>query len=119
MVYLEIILKSALLLYVLWIFYLAVMNLKRAWAAGNLNRTARILAAPVVVVGFALDIVSNIFPMSILFLEPPEELTVTARLSRHIRDSTGWELALAQWFIPILDPFDHTGHHITEKPNEE
>jgi formate hydrogenlyase subunit 3/multisubunit Na+/H+ antiporter MnhD subunit len=101
--------------YALWIFYLAVMNLKRARDAGLLNKTARVLGLPVLIVGYVLDAVLNIVFMTLVFLELPEELTVTARLKRHIKDSQGWELALACWFIPLLDPFDPSGSHITEE----
>ena len=92
--------------YALFIFYLAVMNLKRARDAGLLNKTAMALGYPILVVGYLLDAFVNVFVMTLLFLEVPEELTVTARLKRHIQTSDGWRLRLASWFIPILNPFD-------------
>ena len=92
--------------YALWIFYLAVMNLKRARDAGLLNKTALTLGYPVLIVGYLLDAFVNVFVMSLLFVEILEELTVTSRLKRHIKTSDGWRLRLASWFIPILNPFD-------------
>jgi hypothetical protein len=49
----------------------------------------------------------------VLLLEMPQELTVTARLKRHIKESTDWRSGVASWFIPLLDPFDPSGKHIT------
>ena len=94
------------LVYALWFFYICVMGLKRAKDAGLLNKTAKALGYPVLFVGYILDAFVNVFVMTVLFLEIPEELTVTARLKRHIKTSSGWRLRLASWFIPILNPFD-------------
>ena len=102
--------------YNLWIFYLAVMGLKRARNAGLLNRTALVLGYPVLITGYLLDAFVNIFVMTLVLLELPEELTVTSRLKRHIKESAGWRLDVARWFIPLLDPFDPSGRHITEVP---
>ena len=92
--------------YLLWLFYLAVMCLKRARDAGLLNKTSTALGMPILMVGYLLDAFVNVFVMTFVFLEVPEELTVTARLKRHIQTSDGWRLRLASWFIPILNPFD-------------
>ena len=102
--------------YALWIAYLAVMSLKRAKAAGLLHKTARFFGTPVLFVGYFLDALVNIFLLTIILLEFPRELTVTERLKRHIKTSSGWRLSIAKWFIPLLDPFDASGHHITENP---
>ena len=104
--------------YALWIFYLAVMGLKRARNAGLLNKTAVVLGYPVLIVGYVLDALSNIFVMTFVFFEIPQEMTVTARLKRHIKTSQGWRLRAARWFVPLLDPFDPSGRHITEAPQE-
>lgn len=101
-------------IYNLWIFYLAVMGLKRAKDAGLLNKTALVLGYPVLITGYLLDAFVNIFVMTLVLLELPEELTVTSRLKRHIKEGAGWRLDLARWFIPLLDPFDPSGRHITE-----
>ena len=98
--------------YALWIFYLAVMNLSKAKRAGKLNKTALVLGMPVLWVGLVLDLLVNVFVMTILFLEPPKELLVTSRLKRHNRTGKGWRQKLAAWFEPILDPYDPTGDHI-------
>jgi hypothetical protein len=103
---------AALTVYALWVFYLAVMNLSRAKKAGKLSKTAAALGAPVLAAGYVLDFVVNVLVMTVLLWERPRELTVTARLKRHHKDSTGWRLALVLWFEPLLDPFDPDGDHI-------
>lgn len=99
-------------LYVLWIFYLAVMNLKRARDMGLLSRTATALGTPVLIVGYLLDAVLNVVVMSLILLELPREATISQRLKRHNRDAGGWRKAVAAWFEPLLDPFDPSGNHI-------
>lgn len=99
--------------YELWIYYLAVMSLKRAKNAGLLTSNVRKLATPILVVGLALDVVVNAFVMTILFLQLPSELTVTARLKRYIKMGAGWRFKVAQKFIVLLDPYDPSGRHIT------
>lgn len=99
--------------YALWIFYLAVMSLDRARRAGQLAPIAKVFGYPVLWVGLALDLFVNVTLCTLLFLELPREMTVTARLKRH--NSTaygGWRQRLARWFEPLLDPFDPTGNHI-------
>ena len=103
---------SFLCLYFLWIFYLAVMTLKRARDAKLLTKTATAFGIPVLVVGLLLDFLANVFVMSLMLLELPRETTVTARLKRHNKESTGWRLAIVRWTEPLLDPFDPSGDHI-------
>ena len=98
--------------YALWIFYLAVMSLKRAKDAGMLTTTAKALGYPVLIVGYVLDCFVNVTVMTVLLLEIPQETTVTARLKRHNRESTGWRKAVAAWAEPLLDPYDPSGDHI-------
>jgi hypothetical protein len=98
--------------YALWIFYLAVMNLKRVRDLGLLSKTARILGTPVLFVGYLLDIFLNVFVMTIILLELPKEATISSRLKRHNNDKGGWRLAVVRWFEPLLDPYDPSGDHI-------
>ena len=99
-------------MYSLWVFYLAVMNLARAKRNGMLNKTALVLGTPLLVVGYLVDFLMNVTVMTVVLLEWPQETTVTARLKRHNKESTGWRLAIVKWFEPILDPYDPSGDHI-------
>lgn len=103
---------SLLSIYLLWIFYVAVMAIKRVRDDGKLSKLALVMGMPVLIVGLLLDFIVNVFVMTILLLEPPKETTVTARLKRHHKDSTGWRLAVVLFFEPLLDPFDPSGDHV-------
>ena len=98
--------------YLLWLFYLAVMSLAHAERDGTLTKTARVLGTPILIVGLVIDFVVNVFVMTVLLLELPQETTVTARLKRHNRNGSGWRQQFARWFEPILDPYDPKGDHI-------
>lgn len=98
-------------IYILWLFYLAVMNLKRAKDAGKLSRTAYVLGLPILFVGYLLDAAVNLIIFTVILFELPKELLVTARLSR-LQHGTGWRATLARWFcVNLLDQFDPTGCH--------
>lgn len=99
--------------YILWIFYLAVMNLKRARdSREGLSKLAYYLGVPILIVGLILDFIINVFILSILFLEFPRETTVTSRLKRH-KLAGGWRSKVVKkFFVPLLDQFDPSGVHI-------
>lgn len=100
------------LFYATWIFYLAIMNLSRAKKAGTLTRTVLVLGTPVLIVGYLLDFLLNALVMTVVLLELPQETTVTARLKRHHKESSGWRLAVVLWFETLLDPYDPDGDHV-------
>lgn len=102
---------AAGLAYLTWIFYLAVMSLARARAAGVLTKTAVALGAPILLVGYVLDVMLNVLVLSVVLWEIPREATVTHRLRRH-KASAGWRLAVAVWVEALLDPHDPSGDHI-------
>lgn len=102
-------------MYVLWVFYLAVMNLKRAQEAGTLTKPALVLGMPVLVIGYAIDILVNVVVASVLFLELPhyQRLTLSARLGYHLRNSSNWRYKLSLWIVRnLLDSFDPSGKHV-------
>ena len=105
-------LASFVAFYLLWLFYLAVMSLKRVQDNTGLNRACLILGIPVLVIGLLLDLICNVFVMTLVLLELPQELTVTARLQRHHRDSDGYRLKVVLWFETVLDEFDPSGDHV-------
>ena len=98
--------------YALWVFYIAVMGLKRVRDAGQLSKWATRFGYPVLVIGIVLDVIVNWFVVTLLLLEFPKELLVTTRFKRHMRESTGWRLKVVKFFEPLLDPFDPDGKHI-------
>lgn len=100
------------LTYGLWIFYAAVMNIKRVRDMGKLTTIGKVLAYPMLVIGLVLDLLVNWLVMTVILVEIPQELTVTSRLKRHQKESTGWRLAVVKFFEPVLDPLDPSGDHV-------
>jgi hypothetical protein len=99
-------------LYLLWIFYLAVMALWRAKRDGSISRPALWLGYPILVVGAMLDVLVNLTIMTLLFAEIPQHWLVTSRLQQHINFGSGWRQKLATWICSsLLDSFDPTGLH--------
>lgn len=100
-----------LLMYPLWVFYLAVMNLQKARDAQRLTPTAKWLGYPALGLGLLLDFMCNMVVMTPLMLEFPRELLVTARVSRH-KKGDGFRQKIAAWMCTnLLDPFDPSGCH--------
>jgi hypothetical protein len=103
---------SLAITYGLYVFYAAVMNIKRVRDAGKLTTFGKVFGYPTLVIGLILDLLVNWFVMSIILLEVPRELTVTSRLKRHHKESTGYRLAVVKFFEPVLDPLDPSGDHV-------
>jgi hypothetical protein len=104
---------SFLISWLLWIFYIAVMALKKVKDGSGLSPAALTLGYPALIVGYLLDMVVNTFVFSVILWELPKETTVTARLKRHKANSTGFRLRVANWFASeLLDKFDPSGKHI-------
>lgn len=106
------ILWAVLACYGLWVFYLAVMNLKRVKDSGGLTPWGLRFGIPVLLAGWLLDVLVNWLVVTVILLEWPKEATVTARLKRHKQDSSGWRLKVVQFIAPLLDPFDPSGNHV-------
>ena len=99
-------------LYVLWILYLAVMNLKRAYDARTISKVALWLGYPVLLIGLALDALVNIFIMTVVFVELPREWLVTTRLKRHIKGDKSWRKSFSYFIChTLLNAFDPSGDH--------
>lgn len=98
--------------YGLYVFYCAVMNIKRVRDMGKLTKLGMAFGYPTLIIGLVLDFLCNTFVMTVLFLELPKEFTVTSRLKRHNRSDDGWRTDLARWFEPVLDPLDPSGDHV-------
>jgi len=103
---------SLAITYGLYVFYAAVMNIKRVRDAGKLTTLGKVFGYPTLVIGLILDLLVNIFVMSVILLEPPLEWTVTSRLKRHHKESDDWRLSVVKFFEPVLDPLDPSGDHI-------
>jgi hypothetical protein len=101
-------------MWLLWVFYLAVMNLDRAKRENKLNLFTYILGVPVLLIGALVDTIVNVFIMTIIFFELPREALVTSRLQRHWKTAPdSWRGKLSKNISrSLLDNFDPTGDHI-------
>ena len=98
-------------LWILWVFFLAIMCLKSVRDAGGLKRgdDAYYIGMSVLFVGFIIDFTVNVL-LSPIFLEPPFETTVTARVTRWKKEP-GYRGDFARWMCAkVLDPFQQGGH---------
>ena len=107
-------LYSFLSLYILWIFFLAVMNLSRCKENNTITKPALYLGYPILLVGYCLDVVINVTILTVLFLDLPSSWTITGRLKDYIYKSPSgkWREKLAVWFCSnLLNSFDPDGKH--------
>jgi hypothetical protein len=112
--------------YVLWIFFLAAMNLMQARDEGSLPTWAHRLGLPIVFVGLVIDVFVQLTLACVVFLELPRELTVSGRVKRWVEGpkfigypsgppTNGirwWRYSVALWMREnLLKPFDRSGGH--------
>jgi hypothetical protein len=99
-----------ILFFILWIFYLAVMNLKRNEL--EISKYAKPLALMILYLGVLLDFIFNVVVGTLIFLQIPRNWLFTGRLERNLERKEGWRYSLAKWFCQnYLDPFDPDGSH--------
>jgi hypothetical protein len=107
-----VVLTPLLYLWIFWGFYVLIMGLYRAYLTGRLSLLSKILGAPFFIVGYLMDVLCQMTIASLLFMELPAELLVTTRLTRHLRDGSGWRYDFASWVCQhLLDPLDPSGKH--------
>lgn len=104
----------SLIVYLLlfWYAYILVMGLYRANLEGRLNKFTFVLALPALIVGLLMDFLANVFIATVVFMELPQELLVTARLQRYMKGPVNWRRDRANWICTnLLDYFDPSGKH--------
>lgn len=112
MILIQIVGGSIAAIYIVWLYFLAVMCLEAANDKAPLAGMTRAFAYTIFLPGYLLDFLLNMTVLTLLLLELPREGLVTARLSRHINAPVGWRKAIAQWFCAtLLDKFDPRGCH--------
>ena len=105
---------AAFLLIALYVAFVLTMRFKlRKEQRGYLTTKEKLIAYPVLAVGYPLDVLVNLTIASVLFLDPPKELTVSDRLERYIfgiDGRYGWREGLAMWIDDtFIQPHDE-GH---------
>jgi hypothetical protein len=99
--------------FLLWCDYGLVMNLKRVRDLGLMTPAMKYLGGYVLLRGYFHDLVVNLVHMSLLLGEFPRELTVTARLRRHIEQGVpGYRQHVCLLMrTQLLDNLDPNGIH--------
>jgi hypothetical protein len=100
-------------LWVFWGLFVLVMGLYRVHLKKKLTGIRFALAFPWIIIGYSVDILSNIFIATIFFWELPKELLVTTRLTRwkHTEKDTRQKRMSIYICVNLLDEFDPTGSH--------
>ena len=110
-----IITAAAIYLFILfvWVFYLAVMNMKSHLS--TMTRFAKVNGYVVVGIGLLLDALLHFVIGTIVFLDLPREVLLTRRLKRYRRQGRymgTWRRSLGNWLCyHLLDQFDPSGEH--------
>ena len=106
-------LAAFLFLWGFWALYILVMGIYRAHLSGRLSKVGYVLGLPLVVLGYAVDILAQYTIATAYFMDWPRrgEWLVTDRLIRY-SGGTGWRKAKADWICThLLDVFDPSGNH--------
>ena len=108
------ILFALLILWALWILYVAMMNIEQSAQRSPLPWQSKFMVYPTMVIFDIIEFIANVIVCSIIFLDPPRELTVSDRLRRYYinKERYGWRIVIVNFIKPMLDPFDHKGPHI-------
>lgn len=97
--------------WLMWLIFVCMMRLQEVRDAGKLTLAQKILGYPVLVFGLALDFVLNVTIGSLVFLEVPREMTLSARLWR-LSNGDGWRQKPALVIrVGLLDSIDPEGVH--------
>lgn len=106
-------LGALLLFFSTWVFFVAIMNLKRVRNAGQLTPASRVLGLVVEAIGLVLDLSLNWLIAPLLFLEVGREVLLSARITRLVaQDPNGWRGRLALLLrTQLLDNIDPAGVH--------
>jgi hypothetical protein len=111
----------------LWVLYRIIMRLKERRDALKLEGKGLPVwtlcwGMPTLFIGYLLDFVTNVLHSTVLFMEFPKELTVSARVKRHTNDTSvpSWYW---RWLVEyrrfvarlmrdkLLKPYDPSGGH--------
>ena len=100
--------------WLLWVFYAAIMRLKMVRDAGGLNGRPWIKAFGyfTLFIGLVLDLFVNVVAGSLVFRELPREWTLSSRLWRLSNSPIGWRQRWALAIrVALLDDLDPAGIH--------
>lgn len=97
---------------VFWILFVSIMTLykrRKQLIAGFLFYT-------LLPIGFMIDVVYNVTLGSLIFWELPHELTLSQRMTRHIKEDDGWRKKVATWICSkLVEPWDYNHCHLQDQ----
>lgn len=95
--------------YLFYLLFVVTMAAKAAWP--TLTTVPRVLLAPPAVLALLMDIIFNLIPATVIFVDLPHELLFTYRLDRYEAQGKGWRYTVALWICRnLLNPFQQGGH---------
>jgi len=98
--------------WILWIIFAAVMRLKQVRDAGKLTPAMKVFGYPALALGLVVDFVVNVIFGTLVFLQPPREMTLSSRLWKLSNGDEGWRKDWATWIrVQLLDSLDPAGIH--------
>lgn len=111
---LQVVVSIVFSVWLLWVFYAAVMRLKMVRDAGGLEGKPwiKVFGYTTLAVGLALDFFVNVVAGTIVFRELPREWTLSSRLWRLSNESPDWRQRWALAIrVALLDDIDPQGIH--------
>jgi hypothetical protein len=95
--------------YIFYLLLVVTMGAKAAWP--QLSIVPKVLLVPAALVALVMDMIFNLIPATVIFLDPPRELLFTKRLDRYEAEDAGWRYTVAVWICKnLLNPFQQGGH---------
>jgi hypothetical protein len=109
---------SIISFYSLWVCYIVVMSCRDKLEAGKFTTLDKLFGYPTLFVGFFIDFIVNLFVMTVLYCEIPQEFTVSERSLRHAKVTIfnpdlldKWRKLLATWLLAQISWYDKKGGH--------
>lgn len=99
-----------------WGLFTLSMGLYRAYLKKTLTPAQKVLGAPYVLATLIVDVLFNLVPATIIFLELPTTWTLTQRMVKAIKEkpSGDYRRVFSMWICKnLLDPLDPSGIHCT------
>lgn len=95
--------------YVFYLLFVVTMAAKAAWP--ELSSVPKVLLVPAALVALVMDVIFNLIPATVIFIDLPKEALFTQRLDRYEAEDAGWRYKLALWICKnLLNPFQQGGH---------
>lgn len=99
------IIAGYLLLSFTFVFYIAVMHMKKL--KDEIDLRVKVIAGPAVIIGLGFYLILNITVGTVLFLQVPNSLQFTSRCERNLKKRDGsWRYLQAVWWCDLLSIFD-------------